>query len=305
MEVHKEKVLHRSAFAMGTRLDAIICDVNPEKGRLIFDELTGITGNLERKISIYNSDSEISMINQSRRNHQIHIDEEVFEILKMCRSFQEKTKGFFNITLGKYIQKIKNNEDFELSSNNLNWPSFSDVFLSDDHKSVTRLKEEVKFDLGGVGKGFALGKIEELFKDYGVLNAFVSFGESSLLAMGHHPHGDCWKIGVPNKYNPKESLFILELSDQFVSISGSLRIVSSNTTQSATHVLNPLTRKSTDSDRLTVIVSHNPAEAEVLSTSLLICQDDAIWEEISGNFNNFEAYEVKFEQNSANSRKIN
>ena len=44
-------------------------------------------------------------------------------------------------------------------------------------------------DFGGLGKGLALDDIKRLLLEEGVQSCFVSFGESSILALGRHPTG--------------------------------------------------------------------------------------------------------------------
>lgn len=49
-------------------------------------------------------------------------------------------------------------------------------------------------NLSGFLKGYALEKIRELLQQYEIENALVNMGNSSVLALGHHPLADGWKV---------------------------------------------------------------------------------------------------------------
>ena len=123
-----------------------------------------------------------------------------------------------------------------------------------------------KFDFGGFGKGYFLKKCEAEMRDSGVGCAFVDFGNSSILGIGHHPYGDSWKVEVMNPYT---HLPVKELSliDSAMSTSG-------NTPSYSGHVRNPLTGEACSAPRLVSVVTHDPLDAEVLSTVLMIADAD-------------------------------
>jgi hypothetical protein len=80
--------------------------------------------------------------------------------------------------------------------------------------------EVVQVDFGGFGKGYALERIRKLLLSHGILNAFISFGESSVLALGNHPHGTGWKAGVNHQMITGNSLFSFDLQNESLSTSG-------------------------------------------------------------------------------------
>ena len=58
--------------------------------------------------------------------------------------------------------------------------------------------EETSLDFGGFAKGYALKKIGVLLREAGVGSAFVDFGNSSILGIGRHPYGPCWRVSLPD-----------------------------------------------------------------------------------------------------------
>ena len=121
-------------------------------------------------------------------------------------------------------------------------------------------------DFGGFAKGFALRKIALLLKAAHVKDAFVNFGNSSILAVGKHPYGDCWKVALTNPYDD-EPIREFELRNCSLSTSG-------NTPEYSGHIINPLTHKADESRSLSTVLAKDPLDAEVLSTVLLIATEE-------------------------------
>ena len=53
-----------------------------------------------------------------------------------------------------------------------------------------------------------------------IFNAFISFGESSVLALGKHPYGDFWRVGIKDLFHDRKNAYVFDLLDGSVSTSG-------------------------------------------------------------------------------------
>ena len=133
----------------------------------------------------------------------------------------------------------------------------------------------VTLEFGGFAKGYALKKIQEILLRGNIENAFVDFGNSSIMGIGHHPYGDCWKVSLQNPYT-QQTLDEFCLTDNTLSTSG-------NTEQYTGHIINPLTGIYNEQKKVTSILSDNPLDAEILSTVWMIA-DDQQREQINENF---------------------
>lgn len=122
-----------------------------------------------------------------------------------------------------------------------------------------------KLDFGGFGKGYFLMKCNEILRDNGVNCAFVDFGCSSILGVGHHPYGDSWQVGIVNPFT-HITMATVELCDKSLSTSG-------NTPSYDGHIRNPHTGEACTGNRLVSVVSENPLDAEALSTALMIADE--------------------------------
>lgn len=237
---------------MGTRLDILI--IHPELPllNLLWEDITDELKRLDKILNRFDAASEVSKLNNRARQNSVSVSAELEDILRTCQYYYEKTLHFFDITLSDFSQiQIHDNQNISFGSS-----------------SVT-------LDFGGFAKGYALKKIQEILLRRNIENAFVDFGNSSIMGIGHHPYGDCWKVSLQNPYN-QQTLDYFRLAGKALSTSG-------NTEQYSGHIINPLTGSYNKQKKVTSILSDNPLDAEILSTVWMIA-DDRQREQIKANF---------------------
>jgi len=205
------------------------------------------TERLYQMLNRFDASSEISRINREAITCPVELNDELWNILTDIKKYHHNTLGYFDISLH----------------------DFNKVILDSVNKTVTFAEKEISLDLGGYAKGYALEHIRELMLQVGVTQALVNFGNSSVLAVGSHPHGKCWGVGVDNPFLLGQQLRIYELYDKSLSISG-------NTPTHTEHIINPRSRKYSAERKLVSVVSTNAVEAEVLSTALMVADETSI-----------------------------
>ena len=242
----KSNLFHGSAMnIMGTRLDAVIIG---DESRLseVWEQILTETERLYRMLNRFNIASDISLINREAAAHPVELNDELWCILKDIKKYHQQTLGYFDISLR----------------------DFNQVILDDDHRTIAFAEKDISLDMGGYGKGYALNRIREIFLLNGVRQALVNFGNSSFLAVGSHPHGKYWGIGVENPFCPGQNLKTCELCNQSLSVSG-------NSIQRTGDIINPLSGSYTTERKIVSVVSVDAAEAEALSTALMVADENS------------------------------
>jgi thiamine biosynthesis lipoprotein ApbE len=245
-------------MAMNTRLDLLFWGLPQDDSQMAYQEIGRCLENLELLISRYHPKAELYQVNQLAYQKPLVISAALFNILEQCFGFYQKTEGYFDISLGKIYHAYKHHQE--------NTPlhtaaKFSDqVLLNPNNHTVKLATAETELDLGGVGKGLALQEISHILEKYAIQNAFISFGGSSVLTRGRHPHGDYW----PFSLSEANSDFQCQLKDDSISVSQSL-VTQTNTH----HIVNPKTKTIIDAALTVVVKSKNPVFSEVLSTALI------------------------------------
>ena len=253
---------------MGTRMDIIFWGLERRFAQSVFQQIFNEVNRLESLLSRFDEDSPVSHINADAGIQPVEVTEEVFSILAKSCQYQELTSGLFDITALPLIQAVKNNPQNEDSiAKAIEITGIDKMKLNQKKLTIYLDKEGMQIDLGGIGKGVALEHIERILSDKNISNAFISFGESSVLAMGHHPYGDCWKIGIRHIKDSQQNVYSLDLKDVSLSTSG-------NTSKELKDIVNPKTGRFPDKISTTSVVSKSPVDAEILSTALLLAGDE-------------------------------
>lgn len=237
---------------MGTQLDILFIGLSSEEATYVWEKIIWEVRRLYAMLNKFDLSSELSKINKNAYASPVSVSTELLKILVDCKSYHEKTKGYFDITLS----------------------DFNDVRLDSTYSVVGFSRPDITIDVGGYGKGYALEKIRSLFSMYQITQAFVNFGNSSILALGAHPQGGYWPIGIAHPYFLEESLDSFQLNNMTLSVSG-------NSEQRSNHIFNPFTNLPFRGEKIVSVVAPNAIEAEVLSTTLLVCEEDDITDIIS------------------------
>jgi thiamine biosynthesis lipoprotein len=235
---------------MGTRLDLVILDQSEGHCRKLWDWVCVEALRQDCMLNRFASESELSKVNRACNVPNYPISHELGNLVRTAINFWHRTEGLFDITKG----------------------GMADISLDDKDRLTLRGHE---LDFGGFAKGFLLKELKSELVSSGVQTAFVDFGDSSILALGHHPFGDCWKVGVKDPFGGAV-LGEIELRDQAMSTSGNTPVYSS-------HIVNPKTGEADNSRAVVTVVSDDPLDAEVLSTVAIIASPEEL-EIVKKNF---------------------
>ncbi|WP_298648091.1 FAD:protein FMN transferase [uncultured Proteiniphilum sp.] len=232
---------------MGTGFDIIFIGKSKSDATKIWDQISSLLELLHARLNRFDESSEIAFVNLNAHKQAIKTSDYLWEILSDNQQYFEQTNGIFDITLG----------------------NFSQIELNETEKTVFFRSGNTKIDLGGYAKGYAIEKIKKILINNNIRDAFVDFGNSSVLAMGKHPHGDSWKLIIKNPFDQNIILNEEELSNKNISTSG-------NMLTHTMHIKNTRTGKFNDERKMVTVISDNAIEAEVISTSLMIAQPDEV-----------------------------
>ncbi|MFP4367355.1 MAG: FAD:protein FMN transferase [Bacteroidales bacterium] len=288
---------YRNLFSMGTRMDIVL----PETDDYFADQLLAVIKEqlqeLEDRISIYNDTSVFSKLNREASSKPVIIDPDIFQMIEELAVLSEKTRCYFDFTIGKILELKRNKDTFypgdgEQLKHLLEKTGIKFLKIDRENLSVKFKSPYISLDSGAFGKGAALDAIKTILNKKLVNTGFISFGESSILAIGSHPFGDSWKTGITNMFNPKENVYLLELKDEFMSVSG---ITPQNLKKYGTgHILNPKTAEPVNSFRQSAVAGKKGLVTEALSTALL-CAPEVERDAIMDNFPGYKAVIIEYD----------
>lgn len=246
--------------AMFTRIDLIIIKKVSE------DELVGVAQRIEAEVlrieafaNKFNPETELSYINRLAGKQEVHVSEEMLQILAECKIYNQKTLGYFDITAGSETPFLKEK-----------------YFLNIERPGIRFAHANVKLDLSGFIKGYALRKVSEILNNENIPDALVNIGNSSVFAKGNHPFGEGWKIQVPD--TKAECV----LHDECLTTSG-------NHPDTKWPVLIPESATPGINASVASVVTSDGAEGEALSTAVYLAKEN----EVSLMLENFNARWLK------------
>lgn len=206
---------------------------------------------LEVAGSFFRSDSELSAVNNARCGVPTVVGADLFRMLAQCIRYRRRTGGYFDIAVG---------------SENYTPDMLECVRLHEGNSSVTLEREGIRLDLSGFIKGYALDEVRNILETGGITDALVNLGNSSVLALGNHPAGEGWRIGIdpPPGAAPRKEVV---LKDACLTTSG-------NQAAGRRHIRSPYTGRYIAGAGSVSVVTGSGAEGEALSTALFAAPPD-------------------------------
>jgi len=235
---------------------------------LVQDEMHRI----DQAMSPYKKTSELSLVNSKAGTEAIVITNELFELLTVSQKIAELSDGAFDITYAsvgyQYDYRKKQRPDQASIKSALKSIDYHAVILDRERSTVRFSHPEVKIDLGGIAKGYAVKKCLELLKVAGIKHALVSAGGDTGL-LGDR-RGRPWYVGIKHPRAEEKTAVKLPISHESISTSGDYERYFIEEGIRYHHIINP---KTGDSARKVVsvsIIGKDSTYVDALSTTVFV-----------------------------------
>jgi len=247
---------------MGTRLDVLMFGDDKQQLEGVWDVTEAELKRLEKMLNRFDDDSEVAKVNSDAQFSSVQLSDELWAIVQDCYRYYEMTDGCFDVTLS----------------------DFGKVTMMEESHSISFDKYGLLLDFGGYAKGYALKCVRRYLDKAGVKRALVNFGNSSVLAMGTHPYGDSWPIGIEDPFTGA-AMMTINLCDTSMSVSG-------NTPSHKQHIVSKDTSGLVAGDVMVAVACDDPVDAEVLTTAWIASGKDEMpdWVE---KFNLKNTYKIR------------
>ena len=230
---------------------------------------------VDRLMSTYRNDSEVSQINQLAVNQSLKVSPQTFEVLSEALRISKLSDGFFDITVGPLVDLWgfgpKFRTDFAPKSSQIasakkqvNWRAIS---LAGQNLTKSEL---VEIDLSAIAKGYAVDRVALALETAGVKNYLVEVG-GEISVMGHNKFHKEWVLGIerPNIVGRK-AYTTLNLSGNSLATSGDYRNYYEKDGHRYSHTIDPKTGYPVEHKLASVsVVSETCMEADAFATALM------------------------------------
>jgi thiamine biosynthesis lipoprotein len=264
----------RAQYLMGTVCEVTVVTERVGKAETAISKAFQEILELERVMSSYRSDSELSRLNAQAEKSPVPVSPRLFEVLSDSRQYAVLTQNAFDPTVESLIRiwdfrgegRIPLKREIKEA---LRKVGSEKMVLNNDSRTVYFRENGVGIDLGGIGKGYALDRAALYLKKEGFSNALLNFG-GEILVLGHGPEGEGWKIEVADPQDRTQGVVFFYATDVAISTSGnSERFVEVNGEKYG-HILDPRSGYPVEFSGSVTVVSPSATEADALSTALFV-----------------------------------
>jgi len=238
ISVHNHRAM---ATTFQVRIAGEEAEYAAQAARAVFDE----TDRLEKLLSRFRESSEISAIAQLKPGETLRLSEATLACLTLAREMEAATEGAFSVTAAtRQKQTIT--------------PRWS---LNPAKFTIKCEAGKLEFDLGAIGKGFALDRMAVELAEWSCPAFLLIAGGSSILAGDPPPDTPGWSVGLgEDNSEPRHWLTHGSLSGSGIAVQGR-------------HIFDPRTGKPALLRDRAWAAAPSAAVSDALSTALMVLDD--------------------------------
>jgi thiamine biosynthesis lipoprotein len=241
--------IHRfNHHAMATQFQIRITDEQKTYAAQTAQAAFAVTDELESHLSRFRANSDIAQIAQLAPGEKLRVSEPVFTCLDLAKKMELATRGAFSVTAAALQSQ----------------PAPPQWTLLPEQFSLRCDGGRLEFDLGAIGKGFALDRMAEVLREWSCPAFLLIAGGSSILA-GDAPAGTAgWSCGLGDDNSPRRYWL------KNISLSGS------GLTVKGKHIFDPRTGRPAQRQHRAWALTATAAESDALSTACMVLDETEI-----------------------------
>ncbi len=223
-------IQHRTFAGMNSVMDMIFPGLTEHAADDLFNKIRSEAVVLENLLSDYDPDAETCILNEKAHHQWMPVSDRLWKILAGMQAFFIILQKDILISVPDGIKKRV------AGVSGLSETGLRLLETDEQRRSIRFTAPGIALDFGGIAKGLLLREVDKLLTENGVENCFISFGGSSILTRGHHPHGDHWPVAFrsePGMYP------VFRMKDDFASFSEAVPMERNATA----HIVNPYTNQ--------------------------------------------------------------
>lgn len=264
-------------------LDHLPVDTSAEQATAM---LQAVFDRVDRMMSTYKPESELSRFNQSRSTDWQAVPDELALVVAKAQRVSAETGGAFDVTVGPLVNLWGFGPEHSSGSFGT-VPSAARIAEARSHVGYQKLhvratppalrKDDpaMYVDLSGIAKGYGADAAAALLDRLGAGDYLVEAG-GELRAKGRSPAGHAWRIGIETP-TPKVHRVLqrVALSDRSIATSGDYRNFFDTPERRYSHEIDPTTGMPVaDAPASASVLAQTCARADALATAMMVLGPD-------------------------------
>ena len=275
------KWVEHTFTTMGTRAHLEFwLDIEANKSldeKVVVEQVIAEMNRLDNSLSPYIENSELSLVNREAGKQAVNISNELFSLLVSADHISSLSNGAFDITYASigyrydYRNKIRPQQgDIKDALSAIDYKS---ILLDKDNSTVKfdntlAANNEIRIDLGGIAKGYAIQKCIQILKSLGIKHALMSAGGDTAL-LGDR-HGRPWLVAIKHPRSDSKNVVHIPLSDEVISTSGDYERYFIEEGKRYHHIINPITGDSARKVVSVSVIGKDATYVDALSTTVFV-----------------------------------
>ena len=240
-----------------------------------FDELNGM-------MSDYDPESEVvrACRESGETGEPVEISDSLYSVLKRAREIGDLTQGAFDISVSPIVKLWRRSrrlerrppEDYLRRALELVGPDKWELIEIESvppRYALHVLKKDVRLDLGGIAKGYAIDEGMRLLGEFGIGSALIDAG-GDIRVSAPPPEADGWVIGGVSLAKDTQAAYYIPLADAALTTSGDMFQYSEIDGVRYSHIIDPrcgepLTARSTVS-----VLAPDAVTADALASGISV-----------------------------------
>lgn len=227
---------------------------------------------VDRAFSPMIGDSELSRLNATAAAGAVSVSDDLYALIDKSLFYSVGSEGAFDISFASvgrfYDYRNEVAPSSEQLSENIAAINYQLIELDKTHRTVRYRHPELKIDLGGIAKGYAVDRAIALLQARGITSAIVSAGGDSRI-LGDR-RGTPWIMGIRHPRKQGEFAVKIPLINSAISTSGDYERFFLRDGVRVHHILNPDTGTSSGEVQSVSILAPLAVDSDALSTTVFV-----------------------------------
>jgi FAD:protein FMN transferase len=232
---------------------------------------------VEKLCNIFDSQSEISQLNQTAADRPFKCSPLLWAVLMESKRAYELSGGAFDITarplmkLWGFYRKRGDSLPTELEiSTALKNIGMNKVIFDESAQTVKFTQTGISFDLGGVAKGFAVDQAVIAVKKLGITSGIINLAGNMYCFPKPFPKRKTYRIGIKNPQHKDKLCGYVDLLNSSLATSGDYERYVTIQGKRYAHIMDVRTGKPVTGMLSVTVITSSSCTADYLSTAIFI-----------------------------------
>jgi thiamine biosynthesis lipoprotein len=227
---------------------------------------------IDREMSTYKPDSEISAVNARAAEGPMRIGAELYSMIERSLELSVASHGAFDITYDSvgYLYDFRAHKrptDSEIDQH-LGAVDYRHVVLDSQARTVRFTVPGVRINLGGIAKGYTVEHAAELLRKQGVRHALLNAGGDTRVIGDRR--GQPWIVGIRHPRQADEVVTRMPIVDEAISTAGDYERFFEENGKRYHHVINPSTGRPTEGILTVTVIGPDGTLTDGLDTAIFV-----------------------------------